>query len=124
MARRLVLVVLLALSSGAALAAAQACSLPAERRTDCGYVGIGQAECEASGCCWSPLTLPGQDVPWCFYKDMDACRGYEVIARRETATGFELTLNNSSPYARAHARPERARRAVQPLTWPGQALGV
>ncbi len=24
-------------------------------RTDCGYSGITQSECQAKGCCWSPL---------------------------------------------------------------------
>ena len=91
------LVSLLALLALLALApsrvAAQACSLPGSLRVDCGYVGIGQAQCEQAGCCWSPLSVPGEDYPWCFYKSNDVCAGYNVAARTETATGFQLALN-------------------------------
>ena len=89
------LLLLLALAGSGARA--QSCALPGEQRVDCGYVGIGQTECEAAGCCWSPLTVPGEDYPWCFYKDLDVCEGYSVVGRRETNTGFELTLNLTAP---------------------------
>jgi len=82
---------------------AQSCALPGERRTDCGYVGIGQEECENSGCCWAPNYEPGEDYPWCFYKDMDLCQGYTVASRRDTELGFELELVLRAPYARPSA---------------------
>ena len=34
-------------------------------RVDCGYFGIGEADCEFRGCCWSPTSASGQ--PWCYY---------------------------------------------------------
>jgi len=81
----------------------QSCALPGERRTDCGYVGIGQEECENSGCCWAPNYEPGEDYPWCFYKDMDLCQGYTVASRRDTELGFELELVLRASYTRSSA---------------------
>jgi hypothetical protein len=33
---------------------AQQCDFSQDLRTDCGYMGINQAQCEAKGCCWRP----------------------------------------------------------------------
>jgi len=40
------------------------CALADEEKTDCGYHGIGQGECQAKGCCWQESTKAG--TPWCF----------------------------------------------------------
>lgn len=44
--------------------AACAVAVPEAERTDCGYVGVSQGECEGKGCCWSPTQSQG--APWCF----------------------------------------------------------
>ncbi|KAG2433530.1 hypothetical protein HYH02_012648 [Chlamydomonas schloesseri] len=49
----LVVLLLLLHSRAGALRAEKACS-PEGPRSDCGYYGIQQAECEQRGCCWSP----------------------------------------------------------------------
>jgi hypothetical protein len=97
MARGVVVAALLAWAAVVGVRA-QACALPGELRRDCGYLGIGQGECEGRGCCWSPLTEPGNNWPWCFYKDLDVCAGYTVTAHRDTAAGFELSLNLTASY--------------------------
>lgn len=33
---------------------------------DCGYVGITQAQCQANGCCWSPVSPNPYNLPYCF----------------------------------------------------------
>ena len=40
------------------------CSVEAEDRNDCGWIGIDEATCEYRGCCYDE-TVP--DVAWCFY---------------------------------------------------------
>jgi len=37
------------------------------QRSDCGYSGITQQECESKGCCYVPIDPP-TGAPWCFYK--------------------------------------------------------
>ena len=52
-----------------AMVASQSCEVSEGLRTDCGYMGIDQAKCEAKGCCWKPagLTEEENDTPWCFF---------------------------------------------------------
>jgi len=40
------------------------CALNDADKRDCGYMGIGQSECQDSGCCWQQSTKSG--TPWCF----------------------------------------------------------
>ena len=35
-------------------------------KLDCGYFGVSQDSCEASGCCWAESMTAG--IPWCFNK--------------------------------------------------------
>lgn len=56
---------LLVLAAGAALAAAQNCTVNDGLKVDCGYVGINQQICQSKGCCWNPSGTSG--VPWCYY---------------------------------------------------------
>ncbi|GFR40789.1 hypothetical protein Agub_g1405, partial [Astrephomene gubernaculifera] len=35
---------------------------PSGSRSDCGYYGIQQAECEGKGCCWSPALAAATNV--------------------------------------------------------------
>jgi len=42
------------------------CNKDVYERKECGYFGIQQQECEASGCCWKPSSING--IPWCFKK--------------------------------------------------------
>ena len=39
----------------AALATSQSCSLEDAQKTDCGFMGINQQQCEAKSCCWRPV---------------------------------------------------------------------
>lgn len=51
-------------------AASQQCEMSESLRTDCGYMGINQALCEAKGCCWKPTNSLSQEdngTPWCFF---------------------------------------------------------
>ena len=63
-------VVLSLLVTTPALAQLQ-CNVPNNDKVDCGYFGIQQPECEASGCCWVPVSKDGEakDTPWCFYQE-------------------------------------------------------
>jgi glucoamylase len=47
----------------------QQCEVAESSRSDCGYLGINQAECQAKGCCWRPTGQPRQlqGVPWCYF---------------------------------------------------------
>ena len=40
-----------------ALALSQQCEVSESLRTDCGYLGINQALCEAKSCCWKPTRI-------------------------------------------------------------------
>jgi len=45
---------------------AMVCDL--NKRQDCGYTDITQADCEGKGCCYYPVDPNPGSVPWCFYK--------------------------------------------------------
>jgi glucoamylase len=53
----------------AALGTSQSCTLEDAQKTDCGYFGINQQQCESKSCCWRPVyekeMLGG--TPWCFF---------------------------------------------------------
>ena len=38
-------------------------------RSDCGHSGTTQQDCEAAGCCWSPVDPNPDNQPWCFKKE-------------------------------------------------------
>lgn len=40
-----------------ALGASQSCSLEDAQKTDCGFFGINQQQCEGKGCCWKPVSI-------------------------------------------------------------------
>lgn len=52
------------------------CDVSTGERLDCGQLGSTEADCEAAGCCWSPVDIWNpfedpfklSDTPWCFYK--------------------------------------------------------
>ena len=56
------------------LAGTQSCEVSESLRTDCGYMGINQQQCEAKGCCWKPAQFSAVEeespkgIPWCFFK--------------------------------------------------------
>lgn len=63
-----------ALLLGSALS--QNCTIADQDKTDCGYYGINQAQCQAKGCCWQPANnfyemfmKRGSEngIPWCFF---------------------------------------------------------
>jgi hypothetical protein len=43
------------------------CNNGTSNRQDCGHSGTQQPECEAAGCCWSPVQPNPGSVPWCFH---------------------------------------------------------
>src|SRR3989338_5604649 len=47
--------------------ATQGC-FPNNPRTDCGYSGINQQQCEAKSCCWAPVNPNPANLPWCMYQ--------------------------------------------------------
>jgi len=51
------------------------CDLTDDEKIDCGYQGIGQASCEAKGCCWKPA---GEGKAWCYFKGTGAETSPEV----------------------------------------------
>jgi len=68
------------------------CDVDVQQRTDCGYIGIQQSECESKGCCWSPTD---QEGPWCFTAAVEST--YELHAPlSETPTGLSGLLNLKS----------------------------
>uniref|UniRef100_A0A7S4LNP1 glucan 1,4-alpha-glucosidase n=1 Tax=Oxyrrhis marina TaxID=2969 RepID=A0A7S4LNP1_OXYMA len=48
-------------------ASADQCDVAEEQRSDCGFVGVTQDQCESKGCCWKEAGQ-GSSVPWCYYK--------------------------------------------------------
>merc|ERR1719376_118285 len=42
-------------------------------KTDCGFLGIDQSGCEASGCMWCPSSVSGE--PWCIHKSGSSTDG-------------------------------------------------
>lgn len=59
------------------LTSAEDCIAKEEERIDCGYMGIDQSKCEATGCCWASSTKSG--VPWCFMKGKGSpCPNFDV----------------------------------------------
>lgn len=66
------------------------CSVPHDRRSDCGYLGVSKDVCERNGCCWSPSEKAG--VPWCFHKDSRSCRGYAVQSSQKLKNGIDAQL--------------------------------
>jgi len=41
------------------------CDVPQDEMEDCGHMGTGQADCEAAGCCWQPISPNPSNKPWC-----------------------------------------------------------
>ena len=35
----------------------QSCTISQSARTDCGYAGITQQQCQSKGCCWQPVKI-------------------------------------------------------------------
>lgn len=65
------------LSAAAVSMVVSDCSVPDSSKIDCGYVGITQTECQASGCCWAQAS--NSEIPWCFKQAGSGnCFGYQV----------------------------------------------
>jgi len=53
------------------------CSVPGSSKVDCGYVGITESQCQASGCCYAQAS--NSAIPWCFKQAGSGnCFGYQV----------------------------------------------
>jgi len=37
-------------------------------KTDCGYFGITEQDCETKNCCWDPVDPNPGNIPWCYNK--------------------------------------------------------
>jgi len=42
------------------------CDIDEPFRSECGFYGSQQSDCEAGGCCWKPAG-EGSNTPWCFH---------------------------------------------------------
>ena len=42
------------------------CNINNNDKTDCGFVGITQQQCQSKGCCWDEV-YDGSSTPWCFH---------------------------------------------------------
>jgi glucoamylase len=69
-----ILTSVLSLTQSVSNSISNTCDLIESDRVDCGYVGIGQTECEQANCCWSPVinTNVATNTPWC-YKPENTC---------------------------------------------------
>jgi len=43
----------------------QKCDVSNINKSDCGYIGITQSQCEAKSCCWQELDA-GSSAPWVY----------------------------------------------------------
>lgn len=43
------------------------CPVSDTDKSDCGFHGVSESECEDKGCCWAE-SHTGRNVPWCFHK--------------------------------------------------------
>eukprot|EP00735_Rhodelphis_limneticus_P000780 TRINITY_DN11307_c0_g1::TRINITY_DN11307_c0_g1_i1::g.745::m.745 TRINITY_DN11307_c0_g1::TRINITY_DN11307_c0_g1_i1::g.745 ORF type:complete len:956 (+),score=271.53,sp/O04893/AGLU_SPIOL/35.44/1e-153,Glyco_hydro_31/PF01055.21/6.7e-148,Trefoil/PF00088.13/5.5e-14,Trefoil/PF00088.13/5.4e+03,Gal_mutarotas_2/PF13802.1/0.002,Gal_mutarotas_2/PF13802.1/5.1e+03,Gal_mutarotas_2/PF13802.1/7.8e+03 TRINITY_DN11307_c0_g1_i1:28-2868(+) len=66
------------------------CTVDPSARKDCGYSGITDSQCWASGCCWSPSDVQG--APWCFYEGSPPS-----TARNISSWAHGVFLLNSNP---------------------------
>ena len=55
------------LIAGLATALSDKCDVADSDRWDCGHSGTQQQDCEADGCCWSPVDPNPTNLPWCFH---------------------------------------------------------
>lgn len=83
----------------------QNCNNNSNSKTDCGYTGITQDQCESKGCCWFPvrsffvifdLTIffkvqNANGIPWCFYGS-DYIKGYQASNVQTSNSGLEADL--------------------------------
>mmetsp|Transcript_31922 Transcript_31922/g.69889 ORF Transcript_31922/g.69889 Transcript_31922/m.69889 type:complete len:502 (+) Transcript_31922:46-1551(+) len=77
------------LNSLVILAAGDQCDVSTAARSDCGFVGVDQGQCEAKGCCWKPTQTEAEnggveDVPWCYYKAASCPLKYETTGQPYT----------------------------------------
>eukprot|EP00475_Leptophrys_vorax_P045008 TRINITY_DN922_c0_g1_i1.p1 TRINITY_DN922_c0_g1~~TRINITY_DN922_c0_g1_i1.p1 ORF type:complete len:621 (-),score=167.52 TRINITY_DN922_c0_g1_i1:85-1947(-) len=91
---------LLLAAVGSALAAQEWCN--GGNRTDCGYYGINQGQCESKGCCWVPTTeLSLGGIPWCFFTSpaSPACSTTPQCSGHGTCGTDQPTCTCSTGYA-------------------------
>jgi len=71
-------------------------------RTDCGFYGITQDQCQAKSCCWGPVFeadgSKSGDTPWCFFPNSAPATQYNLINITQTSTGYlgYVGVNDSS----------------------------
>lgn len=66
------------------------CDILDQDKSDCGYIGIDQIECEQKLCCWTESEIP--NIPWCFNKVNECYNPYEQII--EPVNSNEMKLIN------------------------------
>lgn len=70
------------------------CSVPDSSKVDCGYVGITESQCLASGCCYAQAS--NSAIPWCFKQAGSGnCFGYQVNYFLVKQTKYERNLITS-----------------------------
>jgi len=73
------------------IVAATTCNIDNSAKSDCGYTGITQSQCQSKGCCWVAESQ-NSAIPWCYYPG-DSTPGYSLSSVTQTANGFVGTLN-------------------------------
>ncbi|XP_027039338.1 putative gastrointestinal growth factor xP4 isoform X2 [Pocillopora damicornis] len=67
-------------SSAEELSEGGVCSVEAEDRNDCGWIGIDNTTCENRGCCYDETV---SDAAWCFYPTDNKCYGIDPVERED-----------------------------------------
>jgi alpha-glucosidase len=65
---------------------------PNNLRDDCGHVGTQQDQCEAAGCCWSPISPNPSNLPYCFFSNA-VVPGYAASDVLPTSYGWTGQLS-------------------------------
>jgi len=55
------------------------CSVPDDRKQDCGYFGIDESNCVSNGCCWQESS---SGAPWCFNRAQTAASFIHNVGKK------------------------------------------
>ncbi|RKO84462.1 hypothetical protein BDK51DRAFT_52695, partial [Blyttiomyces helicus] len=69
--------------------------IPSDFRTDCGSTASTSTSCEASGCCWSPVSDGGA---WCYQPTPRTVQRPSIPSRAD----IDAFVQTQLPYAKSH----------------------
>ena len=95
------------------------CTVSDPAKTDCGYMGINQAQCEAKSCCW--VAAASSSVPWCFNPagTTDICNSLNFTASGSGFSDAEFATMKSYFYANINIQGKGGVVASPDLSTPG-----